>query len=431
LVGDAAFLRGTIMASEDNVDEAYQEFRLVAEKYPESEFAPEALYKAGECLALQGRHDEAVNVFKSFVEKYPDNILAEEAKLRVGDAQFFAASFQEAVKGYKELLASPLDPAAERETLYRLAITYHNMQDYKASADTFRMILEKYPESPHRAEAHLRIGDFLIREGKDPVSAIDQYQAAYDADKTGPFSGRALKGLGLARYETSDYDGAAEIFLRVMQEHPSVALNESTYAWAGQRFFDQENWDAAGATFEALLKAFPEYANPERVRLMIAECAEKAGKAEAALGLYQAVVDEAPRSAAAIESKFRMAKLHEAGDGLEQAKALYEEVAKTNMGEAAARARFRLGELCEAAEEYEAAAKNYMYIEILLLHEELSPEALLRAGLCYEKAGSTEQALRAYQDVLEGYPDSEQAGRAKERLAQAEANQEAEPAATQ
>jgi len=418
LVGDAAFLLGSIMVSQGDYESAYEEFRLVAEKYPDGEFGAEALYKAGECLAQLGRTDEAAKLFESFAQKYPDNLLAEQAILRAGDAELLSSAFDLAVEKYKKILESPTDPTVERNALYRLAITYHNMKDYDASAETFRTLIEKHPAGPRVAEAHVRIGDNYMRGDKDVLKALDAYNAALEAGPENEHAGRALKGVALARYELKDYDAAAETFLRLMTEYPSVSLNEATYAWTGQRFFDQEKWDQASAAFRSLLVGNPDYANPERVHLKIAECAEAAGKADEAINLYQVVVETAPRTSVAMEAKFRMAKLHEAREAPDEAFKLYEEVANASTGAAAAKARFRLGELHEGKGEFDAAARNYMYVVVVFLHEELAPEALWRAAQCYDKAEEPGKAGKTYEELVRDYPDSPQAGKAKDQLAQ-------------
>jgi len=300
-----------------------------------------------------------------------------------------------------------------------LAITYHNMKDYEASAQTFRTIIEKHPGAAMVPEAYVRIGDYHMRgDNKDPLKALEAYNAAQAAGPQGQYAGRALKGLALARYEMKDYDAAAETFHKLIVDHPSVTLNEATYSWAGQRFFDQQKWDLASAAFTALLQANPEYANPERVQFKIAECAEAAGRTDDALAQYRLVVDTAPRSSVAMEAKFRMAKAHEARGEPDQAFTLYEEVANTSTGVSAAQARFRLGELHEGKQDFDAAARNYMYVVVVFLHEELAPEALWRAAQCYQKAEAPAKARKTFEELARDYPDSPQAGEAKKVLAE-------------
>ena len=418
LVGDASFLLGSILVAKGEVENAYEEFRLVAEKYPDGEFGPEALFKAGECLAQLGRTEEAAKAFVNFAKQYPDNILAEQAILRAGDADLMKSSFEAAVEKYKKILEAPADPSIEQDTLYRLAITYHNMKNYKESANTFQKLIDKFAAGPHTAEAHMRIGDFLLRDNKDPVKAIESYNASLAVDAKGDYAGRSVKGIGLARYETKDYDAAAETFLRLMKEFPKVSLNEETYAWVGQRFFDEQKWEDAAIAFNALLNANPNYPNPERVRFKIAECRAAAGKIDEAMKEFKAVVDAAPGSGTAVDAMYRMGKLNEERKKPEEAFRLYEDAANANTGDTAARARFRLGELYEEKGNFDAAARSYMRIAILFLHEELSPEALLRAGQCFEKAGSREQARKSYEELIRDYGNSEQAAKAKAALTQ-------------
>lgn len=433
MAGDAAFLRGTILVSEGNFGDALEEFRLVAEskKYAGSEFVAEAHYKVGECLTKLGQPDEAARVFRSFAQKYPENPLAKQALLQVADAKLSTDSFEEAIAEYRKSLESEPNPAIRRDILHRIAITYHNMginlersekpeeaaEKFKASADTFEQILKEFPGSSYTAEANLRIGDYYLSEAEDPLKSVEYHQAAYDVDPDGPYAGRALKGVALARFKAKDYDTACQLFLRLMKNHPDVSLNEKAYAWTGERLFEQEKWDDAAAAFQALLDGIEDYPSPEKVMFRIAECRKKAGDAGKAIAMFEQVIETAPRSSVGVESKYQIAQLLETQEKFDEAMALYAEAADSSTGDTAARARFRLGELLEAREEYADAAKNYMIVAILLMHEDLSPEALWRAGQCHEKAGKTAQAKKVYTDVLAEYPDTKQAEKAQERLA--------------
>lgn len=421
LAGETGFLLGILLAAEGNYEDARQEFRLVAEKFPESEFAPEALYKSGECLLQLGVRDDAAKIFEEFVRRYPDNPLASEAILRAGDAQFNAQDFAQAVEKYRMILDRPGDPAVEEDTLYRLAVTYHNMKDYAKSAETYQALLDKFPATRHAADARFRIAEYQLREEKDALKAIESYQAVLDANPGGELAGRALRGLALARYERKDHEMAAGLFLRLIGEHPQMPLPEEVYTWCGQWFYDNGQWDGAAAVLEALLKARPEYPYPDKALFTIAECAEQAGREKEALEKFQAVVDAAPTGSKAVEAKFRMAGLHEKGGNAEKAVELYESAASANVGDIAAQSRFRLGELYEKRGEHERAARNYMRVAILFLHETLSPESLWRAGECFEKAGQPVQARGAYEELVADYPESETAARAREALARLDA----------
>ena len=415
--GEAGFLLGSILVAEGNYEDAREEFRLVAEKYPDSTFGPEALFKSAECLAQLGTRDEAAKVYEEFAKKYPDNPLTEQAILRAGDAQFSAQDFAQAVAKYETILAKQLDPAVEEDTLYRLAVTCHNMKDRAKSADIFQKLVSKFPQSKFVAEAHFRIAEFQLREQKDALKAVEEYQAALDSKPDPELAGRAMLGLALARYERKDYDQAADLFLRIVKEYPRASLPEEVYTWCGQWFFDAKQWDKAASMFEAMLTGLPAYPYPDKVRFKIAECSESAGRPDEALQKYQAVIDATPSGGKAVEARYRMAALLEAKNDIDKAITLYEEASGSNTGDTAAQARFRLGELYEKRGEYERAARNYMRVAILFLHETLSPESLWRAGQCFEKVSGVNQAKGAYEELVKDYPNAEQAAKAREALA--------------
>ena len=416
-VGDAAFLLGTILMEEGNFEDAYQEFRLVAEKYPNGEFGAEALYKSAESLEKLARSTEAAETFDLFSTRYPDNALAGAAMLRAGDVLFGSQDFDEAVTRYQWIVDAGKTPAVQEQTHYRLALAQHNQKNFAGSAATFQALLQKFPESNRRAEAHFRIGEYFLRMANDAIQALGHYQVSIEVEPAGKFSGLALRGLALARFEQKDAPAAATLFAQLMRDHPAVPLKEETYLWVGQHFYDLESWTSASSAFTALIAAIPEHGNPERVLFLIAECSEQTGDLEKAIEEFQRVVTVAPNSAKAVEANFRAAQLYEASGDRETAMTLYEKAARANNGDLAARARFRLAELYEKEGDLDKAAGSYMYVVILFLHEELSPEALWRSARCNEQLGNTDKSRANLAEILSEYPESPQAERVREKAA--------------
>ncbi len=419
LVGEGAFLLGTIFVAQGSFEDAQQEFNLVAERYPQSEFGAEALFKSAECLEQLALTDAAAQAFEAFVTKYPDHALTAQAILHAGDARFAASAFEEAVARYTKILENPADPAVEEQVLYRLALTYHNMKDYDRSAATLSTLLEKYPDSSHKEEALFRVAEHTLKIAEKPVKAVALYQALLDAAPEGAYAGRALRGLALSRYAHKDYEEAASLFYRLMTEMPEIALNEETYNWTGQWFYDHEAWEKSARTFELLLEVLPAYPYAEQVRFKIAECSEKAGQHEKALKLYTAMAESSVSSDYATRARWYLAKLHEERGETEDAFRWYKAAANSNSGDIAAKARFQLGVLYEAQEEFGKAARSFMRVAILFLHEEMSPEALWRAGQCYEKVGQPEQARKAYIELLTDFPESPFSAQARDAVSAA------------
>lgn len=410
-----AYLLATVLAEEGNCEAAQPHFASVAAQ-DESVFAAEALYRSAECLEQLSLLDAARAGFHAFVEKYPEDPLALQAQLRAADAAFRGQQYAEAISAYTTLLNTALDAQAEEETRYRLAVAQHNAEDYPASAASFLALVEEFPESAYCEEAWFRIAEARLREGGDPSGAITAYQKVLDLAPTGDYVGRARRGLALAHYEAKDFDNAATRFLQLLAEHPEIELNAETYAWTAQYFFDQSRWAEAVTAFEALIAARPDAPETAQVRLLLAQSYEETGRDEDARKQYTEILTRAPESGVATEAGFRLGGIHEAAGESDEAIARYEAAANANVGDIAAQARFRLGALYEAQEDCEKASREYMRIAILFLHDELSPEALLRAARCFEKLDRAPQAKSAYEELIADFPESTQAAAAREAL---------------
>jgi len=311
LAGDAAFLLGSLLMAEQNYAEACTQFTLVSQKFPSSEFAAEALFKAAECRVRLDQTADAAKIFDDFATRYPQNPLAAEAVLRAGDAHFAAAAYEQAVGRYAKVLEAPPSPEVEQETRYRLAVSRHNLQDHKGSAEAFQALVDKFPANPHAAEAHLRIGDYYLYEVKDPVKAMQSYEAARKADAAGDAGGRATRGLALARYESKDYDGAAALFLELMAQHPEIDLGREIYAWVGQRMTDAQKWDEAGRAFDALLKAHPDHPEADVVRFQLGQARQAAGKPDEALAVFQELAARGTDNPVGVQARYHLAQAYD------------------------------------------------------------------------------------------------------------------------
>lgn len=404
--GEALYLLGTLSVLEGDYEQGLEDFRKVAEAYPDSEFAAEALFKSGECYAQLGMRDEAARTFEAFARNHPDSPLTEQAMMRSGDARFTAQDFAEALANYRGILAKPSSPAVEEETMYRLAVTLHNMKDRPAAAEAFRQLLAKYPEGKYAAEAHFRIGEHELRENKDALKAIESYQAALAKTPAESITVSALQGLATARYEQKDYEQAAAQVLQLIHDYPASPLPDEAYLWCGQWLNQAERWADAATVFGAMLAAHPQHGQRGEILFVLAAAQEKAGNADGAMKTYGEALALPADPMRTADLHNRLGKLHEAREEFDQAKALYEKAANLDGGEDSARARFNLASLYEARGDYDNAARNFMRLAILFVHETLSPESLWRAGNCYTRLNNAAQARSVFEELISDYPDS-------------------------
>jgi len=418
LEADARHLLGMIAYASQQFEPALQYFQASLDTQPAGTYRADSAWQAAQTLYDLTRFAEARDRFTAFTTEFAADARAPLGLMRAGDAAFHLKEFPAAEAFYAQAIEKSTGDA-RGEALYRLAVARNNSGQGAQSVQAFEQLLAEFSASPHAAEAHLRAGQYWVAGGKEPLKAIPHFETALAAAPEGELAGELTKGLALARYEAKDLDGAAQTFVQLLRKWPKVKLNESTYAWAGQYLYDRQAWADASVALQALLDNVPEYPDRPRVAFKIAECAERAEQLDDALAKYDAIVAIDPNSVVAAEARFRQAAIHEKKNEADKAIELYLQASETaGNGEVGARARFRLGELRQGQGQFGEAAKHYMRVAILYLHPQLAPEALLRAGQCFEQGNEKEQAVKAYQEVLKEYPESEQAAKAKARLAE-------------
>ena len=81
------------------------------------------------------------------------------------------------------------------------------------------------------------------------------------------------------------------------------------------------------------------------------------------------------------------------------------------------------GDCYSEMEDYEKAGKTYMTAANKRDNQLTTPYALLKAGAAFEQAGSFNDAIEAYSEIDESYPNSRQAELVKALIARAEAKQ--------
>jgi TolA-binding protein len=91
-------------------------------------------------------------------------------------------------------------------------------------------------------------------------------------------------------------------------------------------------------------------------------------------------------------------------------------VTKQTESEAAARARFLIGEIHFADKNHAEAVRHFFKAAFGYSHPKWQAAAHYESGRCFEVLKKTAQAIESYREVVEKFPESDKASLAKERL---------------
>jgi len=357
---------------------AAEAFTKVANDYPHSEYAPEALLRAGDMFSRAGKHEEALAVYQEFLQRYPNDprassvpqnimfiawayadkgeyekaaqifkIIAEnfpkseqapEALLRAGDMFSKAGKSEEAAKIYSKFVELYANDPKAASAMMNLAWGYAQKQDYEKAAQTFKMIADNFPKSEQAPEALLRAGDMFSKAGKSE-------EAAKIYSK----------------------------FVELYANDPKAASAMMNLAWG---YAQKQDYEKAAQTFKMIADNFPKSEQAPEALLRAGDMFSKARKMDDAIKAYQDFVDKYPNDPRVPSALMNIAWRY--SDKKDYAK---------------------------SAETFRKVADKYP-------NSEVAKEALLRAGDMFSKAGKHEEAIKAYQEFAQKYPNDEEVSKA-------------------
>ena len=126
-----------------------------------------------------------------------------------------AASADEVVQLYREFLETYPENRHRDSVLYQLARAYEYDGHAEMALQTLDLLVTRYPQSAHFAEAQFRRGEilFVARSYRDSERA---YQAVLDAGQDSGFYEQALYKAGWARFKQRQYDAALQTHMRLL-----------------------------------------------------------------------------------------------------------------------------------------------------------------------------------------------------------------------
>jgi outer membrane protein assembly factor BamD len=206
-------------------------------------------------------------------------------------------------------------------------------ENWLRARDYFRALVDGYPQSPHRPDGKLGIGDSYLGENTTEalVLGINEFREFLAFFPTHPRADYAQAQLGFAHFkqmrspqrdqtETKEAIREYEYFL---ERYPTSALlpevkarlreardrlGESEYS-VGFFYFRTRVYVAAIDRFKTLLKNDPEYTNRDAVYFHLAEALLRTDKKAEALPYYERVVKEFERSEYLADARKRIAEL--------------------------------------------------------------------------------------------------------------------------
>lgn len=402
------------------LEEAAATFERLLATNPEPAMAAEASLARGQILRQLGQLDAALAMLDVVIQKYPQTDRCADALWDAAQIRDQRNEDRQAAELYQRLADGFPQFSQIDAVLYNWAWALTELGQADEAAAVFARLVKDHPASAYWADANLRVAQRAM-EVKDYARARQAAGEILDGKAPDHLRENALYLVGQIAAAEKKWPEAESSFARLLKEYPQGTLRGFAEYGLAEAVFWQGRYDAARQRFQELVTQAEGRRQPwaavAQLRLAQALCQEKKwNEAYEAASKIEAAHPGFPEQ---YEADYVIGYCLARRADFEGARQAYRKVLRSPNGEkteTAAKAQLMIAESHFHQQDYAAALREYLRLEILYAYPALQAAAVMQAAECHELLGEWKEAGELYQRLLQNYSNSEFAAKAKQRL---------------
>jgi TolA-binding protein len=364
----------------------------------------EAAYKLAWCFVQLKDGAQVIEAFSYFVKGFPDNPQVPSALTQRALAYQESKNYGAAIEDLNTLLAK-FPAAKEREAaLQQKALIFGHQENAKGMSDSFRQLLKEFPKSSVAAQANYYIGKAAF-EAKDYKAALGSLDAARQLSKEQYYNLATLRIVS-AHFYLKDRAALTKEVDTFLATNSTARVPAEILEWLGVEYYNEKNYKAAAKYFSVLGQSESLGSVKPDFWFYLADAETKLKNFTQAELAYEKYLQVATDPAAKAKTLLALGATKIATHKPDDAQKIAEEIMSLQPeGRVNAEARLLAGDVQLERQHYDEAGKAFMGVALLYDDPAITPRALEKAALAYQKAGKKEEADRVAKQLREKYPD--------------------------
>lgn len=402
-------------------DPAIQAFQKVAERFPGTSKACDALFVISNLYLKQKKVPEAKKTLETVITNF-NHLEKKAAEARYGLAQLYEVEnhWPAAEEAYWNLAKnSALEPKGLFSPVHIL-IHYKKLKDQAGMETAFAKVLDHY-ESLLKETGPIEYAALIRVHYGTAYMAYGQWEKARevwlsidDKDPKSPYAPLSLIAAAELSAQHGEIDKALEAYQKFLEKYPKHFQVERVEVQIGNIEYRKKNYTAAREWFGKVLQRYPENAvERAEVLFLIAQTYQDEGNWEQAEKYYTEIQNQYPKTLSALKVPLKLALHYEASQDttqavqeLDQAIQSYLKIQQESKDPAEVAYVERLEQVAYAQKgDWNKVLENFDES----LQKETIPMRkgswlLLKAIVTEKKTTDPNKALTLYQSFLEQYP---------------------------
>lgn len=408
----ALYARGRLFLSESKFDSSSIAFEVLKDRYPNDDITRRVGTALGESYYQQGKYEEAITAFKNAMPYLEDDLRAKAVYL-IAESYNYLGNYDEASNYYLQYINRVKGTDDERKAHYGLGWVYHKQEIYHWASDEFAQAAAGDDELSRKALYYKAVNDKL--GGKYP-DAIEAFRTFGERHKSGLWVEEAYYEWAITAFEMGQYGEAVEVLLSLVRSDESLQWPGKVYTLLGESYF-------ANNEFTRALQAFEEAENSADIDPAVKLQAQfqkawvqyRNQAYKQAQPVFEQVHEAAPSTRLGKEALFWSAdayyQMKQFGPAANQFAAFIRQSPDHELIGAAyyslGWSYFQMGSFDKAISPLREFLENYDPPEIALFPYDTDTQ--LRLGDSYYAIGDYEAAIKTYQEVIGAEPGGDYA----------------------
>ena len=439
-------------------------FQELVTKFSENEHIANAVYDLAVRYNGLKKHRWAIKFYQYVLDNWPAAEFAVQAQGGLAKSNIILGKAEAAQAAVDKLIANFSGHPDLPEVLDGVAGRYRQSDKYEEAKSIYQQVIQRYPDSSYARRAQLDISRInvlsLIKLGEDAAAqaAIEKLLADFSEYEPVEHVADVVHAVAMHYRGLGKYEKAIEFYQYVIDNWPQIESAVWAQGGVAKSNIALGNEAAAQAAIEKLLTGFSGHKYEHIATNAVYDIAGQyrgLKKYEKAIKLYQSILDKWPQSKSAVESQkyiaisnillgkmgaaqlaidklianfsgqsdlpkalYAIARRYRWSEKYEEAESVYQQIAQQYSDSSQAKKaqlnvlRTKALFLIESGNDSEAKTVIDKLVADFFSHRAL-PEALHDIARVYKKSRKYEEAKNIYQQIIQQYPDSPYAGKAR------------------